>query len=108
MNYSGVTILVDGRAVDIRVSGPNPAEEDIVIVAPAKATWARKMPKNKKKFGPTTTGKNRKGLVQPPRADIPSTASSTSPPLITKQPKRKIRRDAKIKSNLVLLINQLQ
>ena len=101
MNYSRVTILVDGRAGDTKDSGPNPTEEDIVIVAPAKATWTRKIPKNKKKFGPTTTGKNRKGPVKPSIADTPSTPSLTSPPLTTTQLKRKIRSDAEIKSNLV-------
>ena len=99
MNYSRATIRVDGRVGATRDFLPNSAMEHDNIAA--EATWEGKMPKSKKKFGPTTTG-NRKGLIQPPRADTPSTASFTPPPPITKHLNKKTMIDAEVKSNLVL------
>ena len=64
MNYSRVTICVEGRTGGTRDFGPNPADEYTVIVMPAKATWEKNIPNNKKKFGPTTTCKNRKGIIK--------------------------------------------
>ena len=67
MNFSRVTIRVEGKAGETMDFGPNPAMEQDNIAA--EATYDRMMPTNKKGSGPTTTGKNRKGLVQQSRSD---------------------------------------